>query len=132
MLHIVLLSGLIILGIRILIAQLYYSDVGFNVVKTEEKFRYALSLSPFTSKSINEGYTYEYNGQQISTMEELEQLYIEKGATEMYVRIATKKSMNSEYKTEGEEDTNANAHTFDQAMILCQIASDLNIKFILK
>ena len=85
-------TGLIILGIRILIAQ-FYSDVGFNIVETDEKFRYALSLSPFTSKSINEGYTYEYKGEQINTMKELEQLYIEKGATEMYVRIATKRSI---------------------------------------
>ena len=59
--------------------------------------------------------------------EELEQLYIEKGATEMYVRIATKKSVTSEDKTDGEEDTNANVHTFDQAMVLCQIAANLNI-----
>ena len=127
MLNIVLLCSLIILGIRILIAQLYYSDLGFNVVKTDEKFRYALSLSPFTSKSINEGYTYEYNGEQITTMKDLEQLYINKGATEMYVRIATKKSVTSEDITDGEIDTNANVHTFDQAMVLCQIAKDLNI-----
>ena len=127
MLNAVLLSGLIILGIRILIAQLYYSDLGFNVVKTDEKFRYALSLSPFSSKSINEGYTYEYNTEQITTMEDLEKLYIKKGATEMYVRIATKRSVTSEDITDGEVDTNANVHTFDQAMVLCQIAADLNI-----
>ena len=127
MLNVVLISGLIILGIRILIAQLYYTDLGFNVVKTDENFRYALSLSPFTSKSIYEGYTYEYNGEQITTMKALEQLYIKKGATEMYVRIATKKSMTSEDITDGEIDTNANVHTFDQAMALCQIAADLNI-----
>lgn len=127
MLHIVLLSGLIILGIRILIAQLYYSDLGFHVVKVDEKFRYALSLSPFTSKSINEGYTYKYKGEEITNMKALEQLYIQKGATEMYVRIATKKSVTSEDITDGEIDTNSNVHTFDQAMVLCQIAADLNI-----
>ena len=127
MLNVVITTGLIILIIRILIAQLYYSDLGFHVVKTDEKFRYALSLSPFTSKSINEGYTYEYNDKQINTMKELEQLYIERGATEMYVRIATKRSVTQEDITDGEKDTNANVHTFDQAMVLCQIAADLNI-----
>lgn len=45
----------------------------------------------------------------------------------MYVRIATKRSVTSEEITDGEEDTNANVHTFDQAMVLCQIAADLNI-----
>ena len=127
MLNVVISSGLIILTIRILIAQFYYSDAGFNVVKTNEKFRYALSLSPFTSKSINEGYSYEYNGEQINTMEELEKLYIKKGATEMYVRIGTKKSVTPEDITDGEKDSNANVHTFDQAMVLAQIAADLNI-----
>ena len=53
MLNVVLISGLIILGIILLITQLYYSDFGFNVVKTDENLRYVLSLSPFTSKSIN-------------------------------------------------------------------------------
>ena len=84
-----------------------------------EKFRYKLSLSPFTSKSINEGYTYEYKDEQINTMKELEQLYIDKGATEMYVRIATKRSVTQEDIADGEKDTNANVHTFDQAMVLC-------------
>ncbi len=127
MLNIVISSGLIILAIRILIAQLYYSDAGFHVVKTDEDFRYALSLSPFTSKSINEGYTYEYDDKEIDTMEELERLYIKKGATEMYVRIGTKRKVTQEDITDGEKDTNANVHTFDQAMVLCEIAAKLNI-----
>ena len=102
MLNVVITSGLIILGVRLLIAQLYYSDLGFNVVKTDENFRYALSLSPFSEKSIiKEGYTYEYNDKQITTMKELEQLYIERGASEMYVRVATKKSVTSEDITDG-------------------------------
>ena len=45
----------------------------------------------------------------------------------MYVRIATKKSVTSEDITDGQVDTNANVHTFDQAMVLCQIDADLNI-----
>lgn len=45
----------------------------------------------------------------------------------MYVRIATKKSVTSEDITDGEKDTNANIHTFDQAIELCKIAAKLNI-----
>ena len=45
MLNVVISSGLIILAIRILIAQLYYSDAGFHVVENDEDFRYALSKS---------------------------------------------------------------------------------------
>ena len=127
MLNIVITSGLIILFIRILIAQFYYSDLGFNIVKTYEQFRFALSLSPFSSKSFKEGYTYEYNNKQINNMTDLEKLYIEKGATEMYVRIATKRSITPDDITDGEIDTNANVHTFDQAIELCKIAKELNI-----
>ncbi|ORX85598.1 glycoside hydrolase [Anaeromyces robustus] len=87
----------------------------------------ALSVSPFTNKSISEGYTYEYNEKQITTVEELEKLYIEKGATEMYVRIATKRHVTKDDITDGEIDTNANVHTFDQAIELCRIAAKLNI-----
>ena len=127
MLNIVITSGLIILAIRILIAQFYYSDLGFNIVKTNEEFRLALSLSPFSSKSIKEGYTYEYNNKQINNMKDLEKIYIEKGASEMYVRIATKRSITPDDITDGEIDTNANVHTFDQAIELCKIAKELNI-----
>ena len=127
MFNIVISSGLIILIIRILIAQFYYSNLGFNIVKTEEQFRLALSLSPFSSKSIKEGYTYEYNNKQINNIKDLEKVYIEKGATEMYVRIATKRSVTPDDITDGEIDTNANVHTFDQAIELCKLAKELNI-----
>ena len=86
MFNIVISSGLIILIIRILIAQFYYSNLGFNIVKTEEQFRLALSLSPFSSKSIKEGYTYEYNNKQINNIKDLEKVYIKKGATKRSVK----------------------------------------------
>ena len=125
---IVAISGTIILIIRLLFAQFVYFETGHYIPKTDEKFRYALSVSPFTDKSINkENYTYEYDGKQITTVEELEQLYIEKGATEMYVRIATKRHVTEEDITDGEPDSNANVHTFDQAIELCKIAAKLNI-----
>ena len=91
MFNIVISSGLIILIISVLISQFYFSDLGFNIVKTDAQFRLALSLSPFSSKNIKEGYTYEYNNKQINNIKDLERIYIEKGATEMYVRIATKR-----------------------------------------
>jgi len=124
---IVFLTLIILLAIKILWAQFIYIDIGYSPVKTNENFRMALSVSPFTSKSISEGYTYEYNGKQITTVEELEKLYFEKGATEMYVRIATKRHVTKDDITDGEVDTNANVHTFDQAIELCKIAAKLNI-----
>ena len=77
--------------IKILGAQFFYSEVGYKPVNNGDDFRMALSVSPFTARAFDEGYTYEYEGKQITSIEELEQLYIDKGATEMYVRIATKR-----------------------------------------
>ncbi len=121
---------LILLGIilgRVGISQFAYSEIGYTPAPSAEEFRMALSVSPFTEKSFQEGYTYEYNGQIITSTRELEQLYIDKGATEMYVRIATKRHVTGADITDGEVDTNANVHTFDQAIELCKIAADLNI-----
>ena len=74
MFNIVISSGLIILIIWVLISQFYYSDLGFNIIKTEEQFRLALSLSPFSLKNIKEGYTYEYNNKQINNIKDLEKV----------------------------------------------------------
>ena len=61
--------------------------MGYSPVETQQEFRNALSVSPFTATAFNNGYTYEYEGKQIGSIEDLEKLYIEKGATEMYVRM---------------------------------------------
>ncbi len=113
--------------IRILSAQFFYTEIGYKPAATQQTFRNALSVSPFTATAFENGYTYEYEGRQITSVEELEQLYIDKGATEMYVRIATKRHTTAEDISDGEVDTNANVHTFDQAMELCKLAAKLNI-----
>ncbi|MBR5761840.1 MAG: glycosyl hydrolase 53 family protein [Lachnospiraceae bacterium] len=115
------------IGLRVLAAQFFYTEAGYKPVETDEEFRMALSVSPFTATNFENGYTYEYEGRQIETMEDLEKLYIEKGATEMYVRIATKRHVTAEDITDGEVDTNANVHTYDQALEICRLAAKLNI-----
>ena len=113
--------------IRILGAQFFYSELGYHPVDTDEEYRNALSVSPFTARAFENGYTYEYDGKEITSVEELEQLYLDKGATEMYVRIATKRHTTEEDITDGVSDPNANVHTFDQAMELCKVAAKLNV-----
>ena len=116
-----------IIAVKVLTAQFLYTEIGYHPAATDQKYRNALSVSPFTATAFENGYTYEYDGRQINNIEELERLYIEKGATEMYVRIATKRHVTSEDITDGVVDTNANVHTFDQAMELCKLAAKLNI-----
>ncbi len=112
---------------KVLGSQFYYSEKGYTPVETDEDFRMALSVSPFTAQSFSNGYTYEYDGKQITSAEELEKLYLEKGATEMYVRIATKRHVTDKDETDGEVDTNANVHTFDQAIELCKLSAKLHV-----
>ena len=116
--------------------------VGYSAVKsvrrsapvTDEPFRVALSLSPFSLNQFEQGYTFNVDGKTATTPKELQQIFIDKGATEMYVRLATKrhKTYQADGKTldnttDGNPDENANVHTFDQVMQTCKIAAELNI-----
>ena len=89
---IVLAAVVALVAVKVLTAQFLYTEIGYSPAATEQEYRNALSVSPFTATAFQNGYTYEYDGRQINNIEELEKLYIEKGATEMYVRIATGKS----------------------------------------
>ena len=97
------------------------------IAENNEPFRVALSLSPFSLNQFEQGYTFNVNGRTATTPEELQQIYRDLGSTEMYVRIATKRHVTAENTVDGVEDENANVHTFDQAIRLCQIASELDI-----
>lgn len=114
--------------------------IGFSMVKsaakvapTDESFRVALSLSPFTLNQFDDGYSFKIGNQTATTPKQLQQIYIQKGATEMYVRLATKrhKTLKADgtldNTTDGKPDENANVHTFDQVLQTCRIAKDLNI-----
>lgn len=90
-------------------------------------FRIALSLSPFTLKQFNEGYSFKVGEEVATTPKQLQQIYNNLGSTEMFVRIATKRHVTEHDVTDGEKDENANVHTFDQALELCRIAAELNI-----
>ena len=98
-----------------------------TIAQTNEPFRVALSLSPFSLNQFEQGYTFNVNRETATTPEELQQIYCDLGSTEMYVRIATKRHVTAENTVDGVEDENANVHTFDQGIRLCQIAAELGI-----
>ena len=100
---------------------------GTPAQEKSEDFRVALSLSPFSLNQFEKGYKFNVNNKTASTPEELQNIYRELGSTEMYVRIATKRHVTAEDITDGEPDENANVHTFDQGIRLCQIAKELDI-----
>ena len=90
-------------------------------------FRVALSLSPFSLPQFEKGYSFKVGDKTASTPEQLQAIYRELGATEMYARIATKRHVTGEDITDGVPDSNANVHTFDQGIELCRIAASLDI-----
>ena len=92
-----------------------------------EDFRVALSLSPFSLNQFQKGYSFVVGDRTAATPEALQEIYRELGSTEMYVRIATKRHVTDVDETDGEPDENANVHTFDQGIRMCQIAASLNI-----
>ena len=104
-----------------------------NAAPTDEPFRVALSLSPFTLNQFEAGYSFKVGNQTATTPADLQKIYQSLGSTEMYVRLATKR--HKTYKTDGtldnttdgKPDENANVHTFDQVLQTCSLAAKLNI-----
>ena len=109
------------------VARIYKGNANASAKKESEPFRVALSLSPFSLNQFEKGYSFTVGDKTASTPEELQLIYNDLGSTEMYVRIATKRHVTDEDVTDGEPDENANVHTFDQGIRMCQIAASLNI-----
>ena len=113
--------------------------VGYSAIShqksavSNQSFRVALSLSPFSLNQFDKGYTFKVGDKTATTPQELQSIYRDLGSTEMYVRLATKrhKSYNADgtldNTTDGNPDENANVHTFDQVMQTCRIAAELGI-----
>ena len=108
-------------------SQFVYIDTGFTPAVSDEDFRVALSLSPFSLPQFEQGYTFRIGDKTASTPQELQMIYRELGSTEMYCRIATKRHVTAEDTTDGLPDGNANVHTFNQGIELCRIAAELDI-----
>ena len=113
--------------------------VGYSAIShqksavSNQSFRVALSLSPFSLNQFDKGYTFKVGDKTATTPQELQSIYRDLGSTEMYVRLATKrhKTYNADgtldNTTDGNPDENANVHTFDQVMQTCRIAAELGI-----
>ncbi|WP_312187574.1 glycosyl hydrolase 53 family protein [Enterococcus sp.] len=99
----------------------------YQPAQTRDKFRVALSVSPFSATEFEEGYTYQIGDQTITTQEALQQAFIDHGSTEMYTRIGTKRTPTAEDITYGKPDTNANVHTLDQGLALAKLAAKLGV-----
>ncbi|MGG1617742.1 glycosyl hydrolase 53 family protein [Paenibacillus sp. NRS-1781] len=119
---IAILGGVILRNLSV-----YVEDANYVPAANTEKFRMALSVSPFSGSAFNNRYTYSAGELTATNREELEKMYISAGATEMYARIATKRYPTKDNLVNGEEDSNANYHTLEQGLELARLAAKLKI-----
>ena len=117
-----------------LLAALFFTSCDYpEWPASDEPFRVALSLSPFSLNQFEDGYSFTVGEETAATPEELQSIYKNLGSTEMYVRIATKRRVTRnddgtlDNIVDGKEDENSNVHTFDQAIELCKIAAELDM-----
>ena len=119
------MKRILLLGITVLaLTACSHTD---PVDLTVPDFRVALSLSPFSLRQFEQGYSFRVGEETAYTPEQLQSIYRDLGSTEMFVRIATKRHVTEEDVTDGKPDSNANVHTYDQGIALCQVAATLGI-----
>lgn len=88
------------------------------------KFRVALSLGQGVEDTFESGYVFEHGGTIASNQKELQQLYINAGANEMFVRINTKRYNDGDLSIDPEH---AELHSLETGINTCKIASELDI-----
>lgn len=111
---------LLIILFCFLFSQFHFNDKKNVYVKSDEPFRTALSISPFTNQAFRDGFTYQYKDRTITSTKELQELYIEKGSTEMFIRISTRRYLPEIKKEE--------AYTpLEETLSICKLAADLNV-----
>ena len=117
----------VLFGITVLVLTIAACTHVDPVDLTCDDFRVALSLSPFSLRQFEQGYSFRVGEATAYNPTELQSIYRDLGSTEMFVRIATKRHVTDEDVTDGKPDSNANVHTFDQGIEICQIAATLGI-----
>ena len=122
-----LIIVLIVAGIMVRNLSVYVEEENYVPAASTERFRVALSVSPFSGYAFQKGYTYTAGNLTANNREDLERMYISSGATEMYARIATKRYPTENNMVNGEEDSNANYHTLEQGLELAHMAAKLKI-----
>lgn len=88
-----------------------------------ETFRIALGLGQGIAENLSRGIVYQIGDQTAATMTRLQQMYIDTGSTEMYVRIATKRYHDGGY---GEDSEHGTIHNLEVGLEYCRVAASLN------
>ena len=90
----------------------------------EQEFRVALSLGQGVNDNFEQGIKYVSTYGTASNATQLQQMYMEAGATEMFVRIATKRYNDGDTSVDA---YHAALHNLEVGLETCEIAASLDI-----
>ncbi len=95
-----------------------------HTVVKNHNYRVALSLGQGVEETLKSGYIFKHGDTIASNQKELQQLYINAGANEMFVRINTKRYNDGDLSVDPEH---AELHSLETGLNMCKIAADLDI-----
>ena len=107
-----------------LIGSDYWNPKNTVYAKENNEFRIALSLGQDIDYYLSQGVKYKIGNTIIDSKEELEKAYINAGATEMYVRIATKRYNDGDASVDA---YHANIHNLQVCLDTCKLAAKLDV-----
>lgn len=93
-------------------------------IKREQNFRLALSLGQGVEDTLQSGYVFQHGDTVATNATELQQLYINAGANEMFVRINTKRYNDGEIT---EDPYHAELLSLESGLKKAELAAKLNI-----
>lgn len=106
------------------IAEMNVSAAANDGETDNEEFRIALSLGQDIDDYLEQGVKYKIGDKLIDSKIDLEKADIDAGATEMFVRIATKRYDDGDLSVDG---YHAAIHNLETCLETCEIAAELDI-----
>lgn len=113
--------ALMIVSLLIMVAGPAYA---FGTPNNGSGMRIALSLGQGAKSALQEGYVFKYGTKTATNLEQLQLLYNAAGATEMFVRINTKRYNDGEVTA---DPAHAELHSLQSGLEICRVASKLHM-----
>ncbi|WP_372631140.1 glycosyl hydrolase 53 family protein [Cohnella sp.] len=89
-----------------------------------KKMRIALALGQGAKSAFEEGYVFQRGATTATDLKELQKLYNDAGATEMFVRINTKRYNDGDLSV---DPAHAELHSLESGLAMCRIAAEVHM-----
>jgi hypothetical protein len=91
-----------------------------RIERTPVDFRYALAVSPYSERMLDEGFVFTDGERRAATVHELQEMYVEHGATELGAVVGTERHPAASEHSDS---------SLDAALARAQLARDLGVPF---